>query len=199
MNTKEKILQAAKEEFVKKGYENASLRDIAAKVGISATALYRHYENKEKIFDAVVAPALHSWESFVTQESERQPGMAREQGLEAMWNDESQLPAIVDMIFENRDEHKLLICQSEGSKYAGFLHELVTKVQQETIAFMQELKAKGIPVKEVNEHEMHLLMSAEYSAVLEILDHDFSHEEARHYARTVTHFFTFGWRDYLGF
>ncbi len=197
MNTKEKILQIAKEEFVDKGFKNTSMRQIATRVGITATALYRHYENKEKIFDAVVAPAYEAWEKFCDEESVRQTDIARNESMDAMWDDESQLHRVVDMIYENLEEQKLLFCQSKGTKYEDFLHRLVTRVQTETMEFMSELKASGVNVKDVEEREMHLLLSAEYSAIFEILDHDFNYEEAYHYVQTVTHFFTFGWRDYF--
>lgn len=48
METKELILKVSKEEFISKGYDNASLRSIALKCHISATAIYRHFKNKAK-------------------------------------------------------------------------------------------------------------------------------------------------------
>ena len=63
------------------------------------------------------------------------------------------------------------------SEYADFLHELVTKVQDCTLRFMDELKDKGIKVNDIDEKEMHLLLSAQYSAMLEMLKHDYTYEE----------------------
>ncbi|MCR4897603.1 MAG: TetR/AcrR family transcriptional regulator [Acholeplasmatales bacterium] len=56
MDTKELILLVAKEEFIKKGYDDTSLRDIAKKCHISPTAIYRHFENKEDIFNEIIKP-----------------------------------------------------------------------------------------------------------------------------------------------
>ena len=39
MDTRSLILKVSKEEFIIKGYKNASLRDIASKCHISATAI----------------------------------------------------------------------------------------------------------------------------------------------------------------
>ena len=58
MNTKELILKISKEEFILKGYNNVSLRDIADKCHITATAIYRHFKNKEEIFDAIINPFI---------------------------------------------------------------------------------------------------------------------------------------------
>ena len=54
-NTKQLILKASMELFSEYGYKAASVRKIAAKVGIRESALYNHFTNKEEIFTAVAA------------------------------------------------------------------------------------------------------------------------------------------------
>ena len=53
-NTKEIILEKALMLFSQKGYESVSIRDIAAEVGIGNSALYKHFESKQAIFDSLV-------------------------------------------------------------------------------------------------------------------------------------------------
>ena len=53
MNTKEKIIRAAIELFLMKGFENVSLNQVAEKVGISKPAIYHHYKNKEALIYAI--------------------------------------------------------------------------------------------------------------------------------------------------
>lgn len=175
------------------------MRKIAGKVGITATALYRHYANKEDIFEAVVEPAVTGWESICKTEEKRQVDMAHEYGIDDMWQDTKQPKFIVDMIYRNYEAQKILFCKSKGTKYENYLHEVVTKVQTATLGFMQELEQNGTHINHIDEKEMHLLLSAQYSAMLEMVDHDFSYEEALHYAETVSVFFKEGWRKFLGF
>ncbi len=52
--TKEKILDAALVSFAENGYRGTNLRDLAAGMGLSKSALYRHYESKEDIWNAVI-------------------------------------------------------------------------------------------------------------------------------------------------
>lgn len=52
--TKEKILDAALASFVENGYKGTNLRDFAAGMGLSKSALYRHYESKEAIWNALI-------------------------------------------------------------------------------------------------------------------------------------------------
>lgn len=196
---KERILEVARKEFVEKGFVDASMRNIASEIGITATALYRHYSNKEEIFEAVVAPAVKDWERLCDSESERQTSISRNEGLEAMWGNDVQVERIVDMIYKRFDEHKLLFFGSKGTKYEDFLHYIVTRVQKETLNFMDEIKKNGVPVNDVDEKNMHLLLSAQYTAMLEMVKHDYTYEEALKYAGTVARFFVEGWRKYLGF
>ena len=53
-NTKESILKAALSLFACKGYLGTSMSDIAAAVGLTKAALYKHYEGKQKILESVV-------------------------------------------------------------------------------------------------------------------------------------------------
>ncbi len=52
-DTKELILDCAIDLFAVKGYEAVSVRDIASEVGIKASSLYKHYENKEAILETI--------------------------------------------------------------------------------------------------------------------------------------------------
>ena len=52
--TKEKILDAALVSFAENGYKGTNLRDLAAGMGLSKSALYRHYESKEDIWNALL-------------------------------------------------------------------------------------------------------------------------------------------------
>ena len=47
--------------------------------------------------------------------------------------------------------------------------------------------------------ELHLLVTANVSAVFEAVIHDFSEAEAMHYADTLDVFFSAGWKDYSAF
>lgn len=52
--TKEKILDEALVRFVENGYKGTNLRDFAAGMGLSKSALYSHYESKEAIWNALL-------------------------------------------------------------------------------------------------------------------------------------------------
>ena len=54
MDTKHRILDEALTLFSQKGYANVYVGEIADRVGIKAPSLYKHYKNKQAIFDAII-------------------------------------------------------------------------------------------------------------------------------------------------
>lgn len=59
------ILTAAAEQFRDLGFQNVSMADIAAAVGIGASALYYHFKSKQDLLRAVVRDVLASLEAAV--------------------------------------------------------------------------------------------------------------------------------------
>lgn len=53
ISRKEQIIQAASQLFREKSYEAASMRDIAATLGIEAASLYSHIKSKDEILETI--------------------------------------------------------------------------------------------------------------------------------------------------
>ena len=52
--TAERILDAAEALFAERGYDGATLRDVAARVGIRIPSLYNHFDGKDSLYAAVL-------------------------------------------------------------------------------------------------------------------------------------------------
>ena len=59
MDTKSRILDEALTLFSEKGYANVYVGEIAERVGIKAPSLYKHFRNKQAIFDAIIGEMDH--------------------------------------------------------------------------------------------------------------------------------------------
>lgn len=55
LSTKETIRNVAIDLFAAKGFREVPVREIAKEVGIKASSLYKHYENKEAILESIFA------------------------------------------------------------------------------------------------------------------------------------------------
>lgn len=53
-DARQRILDAALELFAERGYHATSMRDLARAVGVRESALYHHFEAKERILEAVI-------------------------------------------------------------------------------------------------------------------------------------------------
>ncbi|MBR3036312.1 MAG: TetR/AcrR family transcriptional regulator [Lachnospiraceae bacterium] len=52
--TKERILDAALEMFSKNGYAGTNIRELSASLGLVKSGIYKHYESKEAIWNALL-------------------------------------------------------------------------------------------------------------------------------------------------
>ena len=64
---RQKIINAAIDLFYEHGFEKASLRDIAGRVGITQAAIYYHFRNKEEILYTIIETSSN--ELFLTLRS----------------------------------------------------------------------------------------------------------------------------------
>ncbi len=68
----EAILEAARDLIAEGGIEAMSMRAVAERVGVSATAIYHHYANKQALVDAVVRVAFERFGAEMQAAVERQ-------------------------------------------------------------------------------------------------------------------------------
>jgi len=69
----EAILEAARDLIAAGGIEAMSMRAVAERVGVSATAIYHHYANKQALVDAVVRGAFERFGAEMQVAVDREP------------------------------------------------------------------------------------------------------------------------------
>jgi len=194
----EKVNKAIKEEFLEKGYEDASIRSIGARAGMTSAGLYRHYADKEAMFAAMVEPLVKDVKVWTKRHTGRKykildGGNAREELF-----GESFFDMIREVILPKRDEFILLMTRSNGTKYENFLHDFVLSNQKEFMEAIEYLKEKGYPVIDINEEELHILLSAYLTACFEPIIHDYDEIKIEKYLTTIQEFFMPGWLKIMG-
>jgi AcrR family transcriptional regulator len=83
--TKQTILENALKLFMEKGYEGASMNDIAVATGIRKASLYAHFKGKESIFTAVFADILTDYVRLIEEITAEQAGESALERLERMF------------------------------------------------------------------------------------------------------------------
>lgn len=65
METRERILAEARDLFLERGLEGFSMRGLGERVGISATAIYRHFDDKDALLATVIDASFSSFASYL--------------------------------------------------------------------------------------------------------------------------------------
>lgn len=66
-DTKQRILDTARELFARKGVQKTSLQEIAAELGITKPALYYHFSSREDLVRSIVQPMIDDGEAFIAE------------------------------------------------------------------------------------------------------------------------------------
>lgn len=107
MNTKEKIIKVATQEFLKNGYQATSLRRIAKEAQVTTGAMYGYYRNKESLFNSIVDEVGVKFRDDYLNKTIDQ--------------------TVINYIYQNLVAFKLIICNSKGTRYEEYLDSLVNE------------------------------------------------------------------------
>lgn len=196
--TLERILPSAQREFLENGFAGASMRRIAEGAGITAAGLYRHFDSKEALFAALVAPVYEEFLRNYRAEGDAHFAQLQSGGMEPMWASSHQTMGLfIDFIYRNLDTFRLLVSCSEQSPYEHFTHALIDLDIEMTQKYLAHAKALGYPVKEANPQELHVLINAQFSCIFEMVLHGTPREEALRMGERFSRFFAAGWKDFL--
>lgn len=193
----ERIIEAAKAEFLRCGFENASMRRIAANAGITVSGLYKHFPSKEAMFAALVQPMLDDFFVLYRQKEKEEHDAIEQVGAAAAFLNDDALYTM-QYIYDHLDEFKLLVCCSQGTEYENYAHKLAEMEEESSLKYIEALRRHGDHVPAFDRREFHLLVSANVEAVLQPLRHNFTRAEAMHYAETINTFFAKGWKWLCG-
>src|SRR5690349_913586 len=64
-DTRARLLEHAREVYLEGGTAHFSLREVARRVGVSAAAVYRHFDNKEALLGAVCEEGFRTFSSYL--------------------------------------------------------------------------------------------------------------------------------------
>jgi AcrR family transcriptional regulator len=152
-DTKEKILAAACDIYLLEGYQGMSMRKVAGRAGISATAIYRHYENKEALHHQVLREGFRTFNSYLQQALEGKTGMERlDLAAERFFSFATTQKKYYEILFLTMDhtvEHKV----------KGALHVDATISKQFIVERVKECMEEGSLKKDDPEEVALLLLS----------------------------------------
>lgn len=100
--------------------------------------------------------------------------------------------------YEHLKERKLLLCHSEGTRFARLIDEMVEIETEGTHRYMEALKSLGRPSPPIDERLEHILITGMFHTFFELIIHEMPLERAEHYLREMRAFYTAGWMRIMG-
>ena len=111
---------------------------------------------------------------------------------------DKRIDEMLDIVYGDFDVFKLIICKSKGSEYEKYIDSLIEIETENTVRFINDMNAAGIKVKSVRADLSHMLATAMFNGMFEVVEHDFSKDDARQYIKQLQYFFNAGWDKILG-
>lgn len=189
----DKLLSAARQEFLEKGYSGASLRRIAEKAGATVGAIQTRYKSKDALFGCLLGPLFDEIKAlFQDTKAAYYSGADADllTGLKTSMRRESA--AILRLIFDHYEEAVLLLCRSEGSSFAHCFDGIVQSKIQESIAFFH---AEGIDG--MDEKLLGLLISAQFDGYRRIVAECPDRRAAQRYMDALMVYHLGGWAAFF--
>lgn len=193
------IYQAAMDEFLNKGFQLASLRNIVKTAGVTTGAFYGYFSSKEALFEALVKEQ-YDWflacfrkaqQDFADLPQQEQPDQLGTISGVCMYD-------MLLYAYEHLEKFKLILCHSEGTRFSNLIDKMVeieTKGTHDYLAVLEEL---GRPAPPIDERLEHILITGMFNTFFELIIHEMPLEEAKHYLEEMRAFYTAGWMKIMG-
>lgn len=197
--TLELIHEAAKAEFLEKGFKSASLRNIVKTANVTTGAFYGYYDSKAELFKALVGEVYEHFmgrykkahEDFAAIPIEKQPEQMGKLSRECMED-------LLDYSYKHLWELQLILRCSEGTRYAFLIDEMVELEVESTHKYYETLAKLGRPSPKIDRHIEHILTTGMMNAYFEIILHEMPYEKAKVYLNELCDFHTAGWAKIMG-
>ena len=185
----ESVLACAKKEFLEKGYKDASLRVIAQAAGTSTGSIYTRFKDKAGLFDAIVGPAADQLKDMFVEIQENFHSLddSTQEAEMGEYTSRHQME-MLEYIYDHFDEFRLLLDCSDGTRFSGFVDELVDIEVEYTYKYMEVINCESVKSGVVTEDFIHIIVTAYFNGMFEVVRHNMSRDDARKYIRLLNRY-----------
>ena len=169
--TRELILKSATEIFLEVGYQEASMRKIAAKAGITAGAIYKHFSGKEEMFEEIFRAGGRKLMSMTEAMMGVDFASLSDEALVQVLYSKISLQTL-DLLQENIKLFHMLLKNDSGFYLERFRTIYIKRCTEFSMNYYEELYRRGISTKKLSEKTIYMLSSSEFSMICEMIADD---------------------------
>lgn len=191
-----RILSAAKEQFVQRGYLKTSMREIADAVDVGVGNLYNYFENKDELFCVILRPVSDALERML-QEHHGAKGadimlICSEEYLK------SAVDEYISLINKHGELMKILLFHAQGSSLETFREDYTSRSTEMVKTWFAEMKEKHPEINVVvSDFMIHLQAVWMFTLFEEMLKHAIDSKEMEYIVHEYILFEIQGWRALL--
>ena len=189
---RELLIEAAKKEFLEKGYNKASLRNICSQAGVTTGALYFFFKNKEELFAEIVDGPLMGLKKLLAEhfrrDTESMTGLETTDDIEMDHSDESDM--FIEYIYRYRDSFILLLSSSENTVYENCVDDFVDMLEKSLPMMISAMKGYTC-----DEYMAHWMSHQTIDAFINVIKHIQDKDEAKRRMRPILNYLIKGWVD----
>lgn len=194
--TKTRLLQAATEEFAEYGYEKSSLRRICKNAEVTTGALYFFFQDKEDLFQSVIAPVtepiLQMMESHY--EKERECNWKELGDAEGEEEDIRASFAILDICYGNKKVTDIILSSRNLPVVTAFFDRMIEIMDMQTVHLLKLADENSISVQ--NKYAIHWFSHLQIDAMLNVISHGLGEEEAKGQLKIAIRFLRGGFQTF---
>ena len=186
--SRERLIECAKREFLAKGFAKASLRNICAEAGLTTGAVYFLFKDKNGLLGAIVDEPLQKIQELMLYH------FSAEQQRDGDHDQFAQ--ELIGIMYDNYDAMRILLDRSQGSAYESIVDRFIDTTDSYYIELAQHY-ADSVPGKRVNQYMLHWFSHVQIEAFVHLLTHESDRHKALQSIRTVIDFLVKGWMMYI--
>lgn len=194
--SREKLIECAKKEFLEKGYEKASLRKICSQAGLTTGAVYFLFKDKNGLFEAVVSGALGELMQLMQMhlaEEEKEDIAAYSY---AAGDHDYFARQLVDLLYSHYDEMMILLEKSQGSQFENITDRVIEMLDAGYSKAAQNY-ADAVPGKRVNRYMLHWFSHIQVDAFVHLLEHERDRDKAEKNIKPVLDMMVKSWLEFI--
>lgn len=194
--TREKLIENAKAEFMEKGYNKASLRSICAKAGVTTGALYFFFEDKADLYKAIVGKPVDELFEIMQAHFNEDDKIIMSPDYDANEDDHSEVAQLlIHHIYTNYDAAILLLTKSQGSEYENIVDRIVDFTESKSIETMEKIAENKGKKKKVNRYMLHLVIHVVVDSFVHLVTHEPDEKKALANIKKVFKMTMHNWTD----
>ena len=198
--TREKLIESAKAEFMEKGYNKASLRSICANAGVTTGALYFFFKDKADLFRAIVGKPVDGlfeiMQAHFDEDEVIVAGANQDDAPDDYFDDHSEMAQLlIHHIYSNYDAAILVLTKAQGSEYEDIVDQIVGVTENKSIEMMDKLSAKTEKKQKVNKYMLHLVIHLVVDSFVHLVTHETDEQKALANIKKVFKMTMHNWTD----